>query len=198
MQFTISLNPNRISYIDSSTMAHEFGHVIGLDEVGKPETGNSTLVNNLNVYNIMYYSEARVAKTPTVRDRGGARVATGQHSTHTFFTMSHPSKGAVQPNGIARNNHRNACADCRGLQFGTPISSCITFNANGTCALCHTHRGGDVDRNGIYNIADVLEIQKYLAKMNSMINSWETYYLADANGDGSVTIDDALAILKLL
>ncbi|MCL2036626.1 MAG: dockerin type I domain-containing protein [Oscillospiraceae bacterium] len=56
---------------------------------------------------------------------------------------------------------------------------------------------GDVDRNGAVAIADVLEILKYLAKMDSAIRG-VGFLSGDANGDGQVTIADALEILKYL
>ena len=55
---------------------------------------------------------------------------------------------------------------------------------------------GDVNDDGIINVDDITEVQKYLAKISEF--SQEELILADYNGDGKVNINDVTDIQKML
>jgi hypothetical protein len=195
--YKIALNPNYAGSITSKVMAHEFGHIIGLDDLGKPSHGDTPLARNHNMGNIMWYTDGTLASAPTSRDRAGARVITGAHTSHTFSARYFPQKATLS-NGVVRNRHRRACNSCYGWQFGSAIETCSNY-IGGQCSTCHTYRNGNVTRSGRISIDDTLEILKYLStQTDHNITTSERYYLADANGDGFITIDDVLEINKYL
>jgi len=67
----MTLNTARL--ITATTIAHEFGHVIGLVDLN----------HNDNINKLMYFSDASTAAFPHSSDIKGANVITGQHTTHT-------------------------------------------------------------------------------------------------------------------
>jgi hypothetical protein len=60
------------------------------------------------------------------------------------------------------------------------------------------HMPGDVDLNGRITINDALEILKYLAKLESIVNEEPQSFLNASIVGDSPTINDALEILKHL
>lgn len=58
------------------------------------------------------------------------------------------------------------------------------------------YKTGDVDGNGEIKVADVLEIQKYIA----LVNEFDIYQRAkaDYNGDGLINVADVLAIQRII
>ncbi|MCL2037316.1 MAG: dockerin type I domain-containing protein [Oscillospiraceae bacterium] len=59
-------------------------------------------------------------------------------------------------------------------------------------------RIGDVDGNGTIEISDVLEILKYMAKMNNTITGHGKEAEADINQDGEIDLWDVMAIIAFL
>ncbi len=83
------------------------------------------------------------------------------------------------------------------LSFSNPVAK----NANGnkmspSSIAIDVVLVGDADNNGFIDICDVVVINSYLSNpaMNPLANS----YAADANGDGSITEDDALLVQQYL
>ena len=74
------------------SIAHEFGHAIGLNDL--------YYYGNFNC--LMYGYDDRTATSPTTSDKNGARVITGAHRTHTF--NSYPLPGVT------------ACSNCGGFK----------------------------------------------------------------------------------
>jgi hypothetical protein len=67
------------------------------------------------------------------------------------------------------------------------------------CVVISAILRGDANGDGIVDISDALEILKYLAELNNLIeNNPENYSAADVDEDGEITIQDALEILKYL
>ena len=65
---------NRAYTITPTTIAHEFGHAIGLRD----------LYSSTNANKLMYGFENRTPSGPTLLDKWGAWVITGAHYSHTF------------------------------------------------------------------------------------------------------------------
>ena len=68
-----------------------------------------------------------------------------------------------------------------------------------------TRLKGDVDNNGIINVVDATNIQKYVVNLKDEngnkfidINNAEDVYVADVNGDGIINVVDATLIQKYL
>ena len=64
---------------------------------------------------------------------------------------------------------------------------------------------GDVDNNGIINVVDATDIQKYVANLTDEngnkfidVNNAEDVYVADVNGDGIINVVDATLIQKYI
>lgn len=79
-----------------------------------------------------------------------------------------------------------------------PGTACITATAGGVSESCSVsvYIKGDTDSNGIVSVADVLEIQKYLAHLAGLEDVQAA--AADVNGDRSVTLADILRIQNFL
>ena len=68
-----------------------------------------------------------------------------------------------------------------------------------------TRLKGDVDNNGIINVVDATDIQKYVVNLTDEngnkfidVNNAEDMYAADVNGDGIINVVDATLIQKYL
>lgn len=68
-----------------------------------------------------------------------------------------------------------------------------------------TRLKGDVDNNGIINVVDATDIQKYVANLTDEngnkfidVNNAEDVYVADVNGDGIINVVDATLIQKYI
>ena len=64
---------------------------------------------------------------------------------------------------------------------------------------------GDVDNNGIINVVDATDIQKYVVNLTDEngnkfidVNNAEDVYVADVNGDGIINVVDATLIQKYI
>lgn len=107
----------------SKIIAHEFGHIIGLTDLYKNENRNK----------LMYFKDDEgTATAPTALDIWGAKVITGQHTSHTWGYKYHSTTTA------GKNRHVNYCTSCSGT--GVIISICI-YNANNVCRNCGTPAG---------------------------------------------------------
>jgi len=136
--------PQRTTHL---IIAHEFGHIIGLAD----------LYNDNNSDKLMFHStQGWEATGPTVADRNGARVITGQH-VHT--STSFPT--TIRQ--LTGNRHASACTDC-GAFNSLGIVGC---NTNGrlqipgnadehrrTCLDCGRHRDTQGHINFSWNRAD--------------------------------------------
>ncbi len=104
----------------TQTAAHEFGHVIGLNDLYANHNGNK----------LMYHTTASTATSPTSADLWGAKVILGIHTTHSFDEYRYWGKDT---NG--NHYHVQYCSDCNGNRatrarcfFSTtdPMKRCIT------------------------------------------------------------------------
>jgi hypothetical protein len=210
--FTVALNPrpqHEVHLMRKEILAHEFGHVIGLNDLGVNLTTFVAIPElRYNRVNVMYGSTSMTATGPTLRDRAGARVITGQHPHpnvgHSFVRAHATGKSfTTMTNGIRFNQHLWHCSLCYAWQSGTNNPVNCTYNSNGICVGpngnngCGTRRNGDVTQTGgVYTVHDAMEILQIASGMISP--NWTQYYLADVNGDGQVTNADAELILARL
>lgn len=93
----IQVNTLYIDEITPATIAHEFGHVIGLND----------LYDDYNNNKIMYGYTSGITPGPVSADIYGAEVITGQHSTHTWTS---------DPYTV------HTCTDCGGYGTHTPTA----------------------------------------------------------------------------
>lgn len=117
-----SIVMNRAYNITSITMAHEFGHVIGLND----------LYESKNRDKIMYGYSLSKASEPTSLDEWGAKVITGVHSSHNwryeFYDITNTG-----------NRHIRYCTSCNGTGL---LSKCI-YNSNKLCRFCGAPQAGN-------------------------------------------------------
>lgn len=119
---------NRAYTQSAIVLAHEFGHVIGLND----------LYEEKNAGKLMYGVTSGTATAPTALDKWGAKVITGVHTTHTWGYKYHSTVSGV-------NKHVRYCTECNGL---TLIVRQCTYNANNVCTGCGTPRGAQPYANG--------------------------------------------------
>ncbi len=103
---------NTAKSISSTTIAHEFGHVLGLNDLYS--------ISNQN--RLMYGYENRTVTSPTLKDNWGARVITGEHTTHVWGEYQFAGGG----------KHTRICQSCGGYK----VYEYCTYNALGFCVLC--------------------------------------------------------------
>lgn len=72
--------------------------------------------------------------------------------------------------------------------------NCVTIDYNPNTVV--TILIGDADQNGIINLADVLAIQKHLARVSLL--SGPNEMAADINNDGSISVADVLPLMRYL
>ena len=196
--YIIHLNPN--ATITDKIMAHEFGHIIGLDDLGDPDRqpSESDLMRNHTRWKIMWYGDNTFAAGPgpTVRDRIGARLITGQlRCNHSNISPRYYTQKSTSSNGVVRNMHRPNCGTCWGYQLGSVAAAC---NGGAQCLVCGTNRNGDANRDGRITMDDVQAILSFAAGASSPITTPTAFYIADVNGNGRVEQADALEIMKFL
>ena len=104
--------------IQSSTAAHELGHVIGLCDLYSASCNNK----------IMYYTRnGRTVTSPTFRDKAGAKVITGQHNSHSWLYRIK----TYNQNG---NVHERYCDVCKGIKYNSAAH--CSYNSSGICTIC--------------------------------------------------------------
>ena len=69
---------------------------------------------------------------------------------------------------------------------------------NVTLNVKYTELIGDVDRNGIINIRDLIKMRKYIANSNKWKLANDEKTRADVNGDGKINIRDIIKIRKYI
>lgn len=106
--------------ITEVTVAHEFGHVLGLRDLYASNNNNK----------LMYYSETRTSTNPTKHEYYAAKTITGiGHQTHTW-TGGYQYLGAI--GGVCY--HTTKCKDCNGPSVMHKVR--CTYNANHVCKHC--------------------------------------------------------------
>ena len=111
--------------IEEETLAHEFGHAIGLYDLYEAK----------NKDKIMYgYRVGRTATRPTTLDKWGAKVITGAHSSHTWKYKYHSFNSFG-------NIHVRYCSSCQGLYNSSPNPAPCTYNSSNVCTLCGIPKG---------------------------------------------------------
>lgn len=125
----IQINDSNSDDISSAVLAHEFGHVIGLNDLYASNNRNK----------LMYPYEARTVSSPTSYDITGARVILGLHTTHSFTPYSY-----YDTTSSGSNRHYRECTVCDGYK----ISLC-TYRSN-VCTLCGIPRGQTIMGNKDY------------------------------------------------
>lgn len=108
---------NRYYTQSAVTIAHEFGHAIGLND----------LYGNISSNKLMYGFSGRTATSPTSADKWGAKVITGAHTSHTWGYKYYDTTSA------GANRHVKYCTQCNGLT--TTIANCV-YNTNNICKIC--------------------------------------------------------------
>lgn len=106
-------------------IAHEFGHIIGLTDLYTTENRNK----------LMYYKDTEgTATAPAALDIWGAKVITGQHTSHTWGYKYYDTTAS------GSNRHVNYCTVCNGYPAQKTIANCM-YNANNVCRICGTPAG---------------------------------------------------------
>ena len=114
--------------IEKTTLAHEVGHVIGLNDLYQHRNYNRIMCG---------FEDMRLPLAPSYMDIKGAEVILGEHTTHPnrAYAYHGVSSGTKQ--------HAIACTYCHGfIGNGTVIPSltpCIYTNGN-NCAVCNEPR----------------------------------------------------------
>ncbi len=116
--WSILLNPDPNVTVDDITLAHEFGHAIGLVDLYASKSTNK----------LMYGARlGRTATGPTNLDKWGAKVITGVHTTHTWGYRYYDTTSA------GANRHVKYCTQCNGNS--TVVANCA-YNAQNICKVC--------------------------------------------------------------
>lgn len=97
-QWKMAINLTYASSFNTRTAAHEFGHVVGLND----------LYNVTNANKLMYGSQTGSASAPQSADIMGYNVITGKHSDHSNLT------GYTRPAEMPSTTpvHRRQCRTC--------------------------------------------------------------------------------------
>lgn len=102
------------------TFAHEFGHAFGLKD----------LYDYSNRNKLMYgYESTRTATKPKACDLWGAKVITGNHTSHSWSYRY-----------TSLDRHQKYCTSCGGYK----TQGC-TFNSSGNCTKCGHHQSASPD-----------------------------------------------------
>ena len=115
----IRVNTNYIRTVTKAIIAHEFGHVIGLNDMYSYSNRDKLM------YGIDDPDNTLAANYPTTQDKRGAEVITGQHTSHTWEYVFY------RTNSSGVEQHRRRCTYCKGIKYNS-IENC-TFNAYGVC-----------------------------------------------------------------
>ena len=107
--------------VTKTTIAHEFGHVLGLTD----------LYSAANRNKVMYgIEENRIATQPSASDVWAAKVMTGKHSSHSW-TGGYQyvySKGGF-------NYHTTKCSTCNGGSLARMVRCTYNYSSN-VCKFC--------------------------------------------------------------
>jgi hypothetical protein len=176
-------NPTALS------IAHEFGHALGLNEL----TGDN------NKDKIMYqYANTRTATNVTSFDLDGARVITGGH-THSSSTAWSYRNDYKSIGTKVRNTHKQACygqGKCGGFRGTGGSTTICSYGSNNRCTTCSVHRNGDVNMDGSRTNADVELILGFRAGTRTLTSM--QFHLADVDGDRYITMQDVMELQKFL
>lgn len=110
---------NRAKTVTATTLAHEFGHAIGLND----------LYDDQNVNKLMYGISSRTVTSPTTSDKWGAKVITGVHFSHTWGYKYWDTDSVG-------NIHIKYCKSCNGM---TATTSHCTYGDDNKCMVCGTN-----------------------------------------------------------
>lgn len=124
-KWEIEINLAYEDAIDAITLAHEFGHMIGLTDLYENQSRNK----------LMYGTVGRTVTSPTSSDIWGAKVITGAHTSHTW---GYKYFGASSTGG---NSHIKYCKSCNGLT--NSVYNC-TYNSQNVCTLCGIPKGANI------------------------------------------------------
>ena len=134
VHWDIMLNELYKDSINRTTIAHELGHVIGLAD----------LYEASNINKLMYNAGDRTTSVPTTSDIWGAKIITGQHSTHTWTSDPYTNHTCTDCGGYGTHNphgpyrkagplyHSYICTSCSQLAYQAHIWDPLT----GKCAQC--------------------------------------------------------------
>ena len=107
--------------LTSKKIAHEFGHVIGLMDIG----GSS------NSGKLMYSGSLASASLASIEAKG-ARLILGRHYSHSWEYVFY------QTNSSGNNTHRRRCSYCHGIKYNS-VEAC-TYSG-GVCTKCGIPQG---------------------------------------------------------
>lgn len=100
---------NRAHTITSTSLAHEFGHIIGLNDLYEYKNSNK----------LMYGRESRTVTGPTSLDIWGAKVIIGQHTDHNWAYKYYSTSGRT-------TCHVEYCIYCNGYRASDDNTPKIT------------------------------------------------------------------------
>ena len=109
---------NRAHTQSVATMAHEFGHAIGLNDLYAAENNDKLMYGCV---------DGATAAYPSIYDQWGAKVITGVHVSHSWGHKYHSITG------YGGNRHIKYCTVCYGLT--NTITDC-TYNSANICTVC--------------------------------------------------------------
>lgn len=114
--YSWSIVINRAKNVSARTLAHEFGHAIGLND----------LYSDLNAGKLMYGYSDGTATGPTSSDIWGAKVITGIHTSHNWGYRYYTTISG-------ENMHIKYCTYCNGL---TSVTELCSYNSQNVCVKC--------------------------------------------------------------
>jgi len=115
-----SIKLNRYYTQTPRIIAHELGHVIGLND----------LYSTFNSDKLMFGFSSGSATAPTLQDIWGAKVILGIHTSHSWdYRYSYTDSSGVK-------YHVNYCTDCAGI--GLMVNRCVFIGD--TCRICGVNR----------------------------------------------------------
>ena len=121
-RWTIKLNLKYKSKFNSRIMAHEFGHVIGLCDVRESKNSGKIMYGSYDSWTVNLLTDS---------DKWGARVITGNHSSHSF------AYGFYRTDANSANWHKYYCTACGGIKS---TGKC-TYGTNNRCKVCGIPKG---------------------------------------------------------